>query len=1108
ENSYPSGFAGGLVPEAMPDSRGHGLHFHEVEWFGKLAENIAFVYQAVDGGFSNITKQALAGKEFPKGRYLLGEIREAPNSGWYGGKYYVDLIKPGVTEKFIEITMGAYERELGQHFGKRIPGVFTDEPRLAPAHGLHWSDRVARDFKKRWGYDLIEHLPSMVTQVGDWRKVRHDYQQFLLEELIEHWAKPNYEYCEKHGLEFTGHYWEHNWPGAKQNPDSMALYAWHQRPAIDNLMNKYGEDTHGQFGNARTVKELSSVANQMGRRRTLCETYGAGGWDLRFEDMKRIGDWIYVLGVNTLNEHLSYITIRGARKRDHPQSFSYHTPWWEAYHKMADHFTRLSLFLSEGRQINHVLLLEPTTTVWMYQPDGSTRDQLYQVANAFQDMVNSLEQVQAEYDLGSEDIIARHGSTDGPRFVVGKCAYDLVVFSPHTENLNPKTVELLEKYLAAGGKVICCGEPPSRIDGKASSRAAKLADNASWKKASVEDAIAAMRKLSQDGLAIRRAEGDKGKLFHHRRRLDDGDFLFLVNTSITDPSSGSIDTSAKGIQRWDLNTGKIEPYTFTKTGDGTNAKFTLPPCGSLALFLSKMPCEAASAETAKIATIRPLGPSKISRVGPNVLTLDYVDVKVGGESKKNMYFYGANKLIFQKHGFDGNPWDSAVQFRDTLITKKFPTDSGFTASYHFNIKGPVPKPLYIVIERSDLYEITCNGRPVAAEEGQWWLDKSFGKVDISRAAKTGENIVTIKASPMTMYHELEPAYVLGEFALEPAKSGFTIVPPRPMDMKQRKLHGTTPDGFMWLSAGVNNDSSKPTDRDPYLVFDLGRPRDLAVVKIWNYNEVNLTKRGIKQLDILVSPTGKPDSFKKLGTYTLDEANNPSDSSRGAGSAQMLNLAAENVRFVKFDILSNHNGDTYPQKGKTLDNAYVGLSKVRFMAKGKGQSPTIIPGVTVAKVSSELTSGVFNRRAEHLVAGGGMERGGWNLQGYPFYAQGVSYTETFDVPQPDGQYRVSLPSWNGSVAKVLVNGQMADYITCQPWECDVTKLIKPCKNTVEVIVIGTLRNTLGPHHSGHLVGQAWPHAFQKGPITGPPPGNRYDTLGYGLFEPFVLKQLRK
>ena len=31
ENSYPSGFAGGLVPEAMPESRGKGLHFNEAK---------------------------------------------------------------------------------------------------------------------------------------------------------------------------------------------------------------------------------------------------------------------------------------------------------------------------------------------------------------------------------------------------------------------------------------------------------------------------------------------------------------------------------------------------------------------------------------------------------------------------------------------------------------------------------------------------------------------------------------------------------------------------------------------------------------------------------------------------------------------------------------------------------------------------------------------------------------------------------------------------------------------------------------------------------------------------------------------------------------------
>ena len=65
---------------------------------------------------------------------------------------------------------------------------------------------------------------------------------------------------------------------------------------------------------------------------------------------------------------------------------------------------------------------------------------------------------------------------------------------------------------------------------------------------------------------------------------------------------------------------------------------------------------------------------------------------------------------------------------------------------------------------------------MAAEEGDWWLDKSFGRIDITSAVRVGDNAVIIKASPMTVYHELEPAYLLGDFAVEPAASGFVIAP--------------------------------------------------------------------------------------------------------------------------------------------------------------------------------------------------------------------------------------------------------------------------------------------------------------------------------------------
>jgi hypothetical protein len=909
ENSYPSGFAGGLVPEAMPESRGKGIQFAETKQPPKLQNNTLAVYSLNDNAFENVTEKIRAGQELPEAKYLAVSIRLAPAGGWFGGKYYVDLLKPGVTQKFIEITMEAYRRELGEHFGKRIPGWFTDEPHLAPAGGLHWSDTLPQDFRKRWGYDLLDHLPSLQRQIGDWKRVRHNYYQLLLELFIDRWAKPCYGYCEKYNLEFTGHYWEHGWPGAGHGGDNMAMYAWHQRPAIDTLMNQYSEGTGAQFGNVRAVLELASVANQLDRKRTLCEAYGAGGWDLRFEDMKRIGDWLYVLGVNTLDEHLSYVTIRGARKRDHPQSFSYHEPWWPDYHIMANYFTRLSAALSAGEQINRILIIEPTTTTWMYQTD---RNHLNNIGGQFQKIVTDLAKAQVEFDIGCEDIIERNGSVKGKSFVIAKREYETVILPPLTESLNATTMDLFEDYSQAGGNILCCGRPPSLIEGQPSNRGKNMAKSLSWQQIDKNDLVRTLLTESKEGLKILRNRSEEGILFHHRRRLKDGEILFLTNTSIDAPVSGLIESNAKSIEEWDPETGKIAPYAFTANYPGVKAEFDLPPCGSLLLFLSDRSGRPATDEKTKTTQIPPLAKPAVKRIAPNVLTLDYVDITAGGERKQNIYFYRANRLAFQKNGMDRNPWDSAVQLRDNLITKTFPADSGFEATYKFKIEGNVPDPLYIVIERPDLYEITCNGKKLTAKHGQWWLDKAFGKIEITSAAKTGDNEVTIKASPMTIYHELEPAYLLGEFTLKQTDSGSRITPAQPLQL-----------------------------------------------------------------------------------------------------------------------------------------------------------------------------------------------GPWNEQGCQFYAEGVSYIQQFEVTAVDGKYAVNLPEWYGSIARVKVNGKLAGRIYRQPWQCDVTEAIVKGQNTIEVVVVGTLKNTLGPHHNNYPLGSAWPGMFQRGPETGPPPAKQYQSVPYGLFKTFQL-----
>jgi hypothetical protein len=205
--------------------------------------------------------------------------------------------------------------------------------------------------------------------------------------------------------------------------------------------------------------------------------------------------------------------------------------------------------------------------------------------------------------------------------------------------------------------------------------------------------------------------------------------------------------------------------------------------GSLLLYLSPQPLPSPAPGAATSARIAAAGAVEVQRLEPNVLTLDYVDISAGGETRSNVYYYAANQFAYQKNGMPRNPWDSAVQFKDELIRKTFPPESGFSVSYRFFITGAVPAELSFVLERPDLYTITCNGRPLTPQKGRWWLDKSFGVLDLRRVAQLGENVVTCTARPFRIEHEIEPAYVLGTFTLRPASRGFVIAPD---DVAQRR----------------------------------------------------------------------------------------------------------------------------------------------------------------------------------------------------------------------------------------------------------------------------------------------------------------------------------
>ncbi|MFO7734365.1 MAG: glycosyl hydrolase [Candidatus Aminicenantes bacterium] len=789
ENSYPSGFAGGHVPAQMPDAVRSGLRMSRVQGpLGGFDEQPLVVLRKTLTGFEDVTAKPRPGGNDQSVYHVFEVVRSQP-SPWHGGFAYVDLMRKDVTERFLDLTLNGYKRVVGKEFGLTVPGVFQDEAEISPAGGreaVSYTPALFQAFQAKWAYDLRPHLVSLFEEVGDWRRVRHNYYATLLDLFIENWAKPYYAYAADNNLVFTGHYWEHEWPSPRVSPDNLAMAAYAHMPGIDMLMNEWSEGPHAQFGNARAVREIRSVANQLGRRRTLSETYGAGGWDLTFFDQKRIGDWQYALGVNFLNQHLSYATIKGARKRDHPPSFSDHQPWWGSYNTLADYFARLSVVMSMGEQVNRILVIEPTTSAWMHTSPASRSQTFETIASDFQNFVHLLEAEHIEYDLVSEKTLQEFGSARYGQLRVGGRGYDMVILPPGIKSLNDGTVVLLRDFLMRKGKIISWPAPPDYVNGILTDDLRVLQNSYGdrWLDSGPGSGFDKVRAYAPPAVVFSEPAAHR-RLFHHRREYDGGRFVFLANASPDEAADGRMSLEGGSAEVWDPFTGGVRPYPYERHGDTIEVRFSVPPGGSLLLCVpdhrgrpepvgAPVDWEEVPAE----------GEMVVEADSPNVLTLDYCDLVLGGRRERDLYFYDAQRKTFQFHGLERNPWDSAVQYKTNILDlDTFPPGSGFEAVFGFRaVKGDALdfSDLRAVVERPELFRVSVNGREVKPTAGEWWLDRAFGVYPIGPLVVSGRNTLTVAAKPFTIHSELEPVYLLGDFRLRPASRGFEVLPPSPM----------------------------------------------------------------------------------------------------------------------------------------------------------------------------------------------------------------------------------------------------------------------------------------------------------------------------------------
>lgn len=801
ENSYPSGFAGGHVSGLCPEALSTLIRYQVVDNPSDVDGDLIAIFAAREEDGRLVHAKDLS--SIPRSqwsahgdRYIAITGEKTPSTGWMAGFSYVDLLRPQVTEAFLRSTHEQYYARFGADFGKAIPSIFTDEPSVSQCGGgsLPFSFWFAHEFRKRNGYDLIANLPCVFADVeGDFTcppgKVRFDYYDTIHELWVKNSIEPTGTWCREHGINWTGHYLEHQWPHVSfsTSPAVQSNYEYHQWPAIDMLLSSYLKDrpTHSL---THTIRELKSAVNQFGKERALCELYGAGGWDSTFDDYKRMADWVMVNGVNFINQHLTYSTIMGARKHDHPQSFDWREPWWDEYASMNDYLGRASWLLTRGRMEQRILVLNPSTTAYLTEA-GQARGSMFDngsldcIVNPdmseFLTLCQNLSDLQWDFDLGDEYTLARHGKADGNVLQVACQRYSCVILSGSMQNMLSSTVELLKACLRSGVAIAAVGDPGCYVDGIYDEETyAGLASQ--WTSVGQADIDGFLESLLPRRIAasVPFPEG----FGHMRRRLDNGDEIWFFANQSMGTYEADIRLHGRSAKQLDMFTGQVRIAPYAREDGMLAIPVSLVRNQSLMLLVSHSGQDispSALPEDSSIGTVRrnmapparkdspadiPLRLEGILQETDNLYPVSYADYG----SMKDTYVKTLCDRIYRERGFPSNPWDNKVQFRRNILDRQedYGNGSGFKATYHFTVEeGFLPDTIFAVAEHPEHCRLRVNGSDVPWIPGETYLDHHFGVADIAGCVKTGENALDVVVDTFHVLMELDTVYIKGSFSV-------------------------------------------------------------------------------------------------------------------------------------------------------------------------------------------------------------------------------------------------------------------------------------------------------------------------------------------------------
>lgn len=759
--------------------------------------------------------------DVPEGEWCVVHLVQRPLSNYHPDlepdEPYVDMLNPDVTRKFIDITHETYFQRFGDDFGSTIQGIFNDEPGfynnfpdnrggLDSRGSVPWTPGFRSYLEENAGYDLTQRLLGIWYDAGDTTtQTRIDYYDALSDRYNEAHTKPLADWAAEHDIALISN------PLVEEDLGSHRLIeggSWfemsrhYQLPGMDLIS--------GLNTSAITPKLNSSVAHLFGRKRNLAETFGAFGWDLTMEEMKRTVAWEVSGGVDLIDNHAFYYSIDGQRAFESQPSQFFQNLFWPRFQQYADLVGRLTEPARGAVPMNPVGVLYPSSSVmatgtpWDVRGFAGNGPQLGPVDASWKGTSNDLLQAQLDFDYldelalaGDEDLGVDVAVVDSTLSLHEQRWQALVL--PRTTVLSLESVATMERLVADGGTVVAVDglatHEAGGKDGELRQRLTTLfgtdpADPTRSTKAHANGGLAAflpdrtgltelLHERVTPGATLTPASDDV-RVRHVKRAADDA--FLVANLSGRELQTTARFDVAGTPELWDPETGetRVAPV-FRRDGGSTDVPLTLEPYE--AVWVAFRPGVHPAGETAHL-TATNAGTESVT-AGDGTMTATLVTDRPGEVYARGTFRgheYGALATVddpLEPLAVNGD-WDLRFDRPGAeTVTRPLGSwtdlDPGYSGSGTYTKRFPVPDGFLadgrrIQLDLGDVRElasVSVNGSPAGT------LDWSPYTLDVTDLLREGENIIEVTVTN-TQANAIEgranPSGLLGPVALRPERA--------------------------------------------------------------------------------------------------------------------------------------------------------------------------------------------------------------------------------------------------------------------------------------------------------------------------------------------------